>query len=227
MQSIVFCSRCRGIWVGWNPRYLRHCVTCKEWVSRSSKHLILFLLLAFLVAFPTASEVFFWGLPSGRAPESPVVEAGFVPSMDPAVDATESFLEAQGVEPNQRNRVAEAIVKSSRKYDVDPMLVASIMIVESRANPFAISSRDAIGIMQIHLPTWGTTADKEGINLLKIEDNVDFGVRILKDYCRRYGLWGGVKKYKGRSYDTIESAQSVADYLERVQRLYRIARSTP
>ena len=29
--------------------------------------------------------------------------------------------------------------------------------------------------MQIHLPTWGLTADREDINLFKIEDNIDFG----------------------------------------------------
>ena len=73
---------------------------------------------------------------------------------------------------------------SAKKYDLDARLIASVTIVESRGNPFAISGKDAIGIMQIHLPTWGRTADKQGINLFKIEDNVDFGAQILKDYKR-------------------------------------------
>src|SRR5204862_1500354 len=111
---------------------------------------------------------------------------------DPAVANMNAFLEKYKVDVGQRPRIAGAIVTSARKYNVDPRLVASIMIVESRANPFAISGADSIGIMQIHLPTWGNTADKEGINLFKIEDNVDFGVRILKDYIRRFGLWEGV-----------------------------------
>jgi len=94
------------------------------------------------------------------------------------------------------------------------------MIVESRANPFAISTSDSIGIMQIHLPTWGSTADKEDINLFKIEDNVDFGVRILRDYIRHHGLWDGVKRYKGWNSENPVSMQSVDDYVQKVQRLY-------
>ena len=71
-----------------------------------------------------------------------------------------------------------------------PRLVASIIIVESRANPFAISESDSVGIMQIHLPTWGRSPTEQGINLFKIEDNVDLGVRILSGYIapvRRLG----------------------------------------
>ena len=94
------------------------------------------------------------------------------------------------------------------------------MIVESRANPFAISEKDSVGIMQIHLPTWGDTTDRESINLLKIEDNIDFGARILKDYIRQYGLWEGVKRYKGWIPDDPASEQSVHGYLAKVQNIY-------
>jgi hypothetical protein len=104
------------------------------------------------------------------------------------------------------------------------------MIVESRANPFAISGKDAIGMMQIHLPTWGHTADQEGINLFKIEDNIDFGTRILKDYARQFGLWEGVKKYKGWIADDPDSEHSAEEYLAKVQRIYafrQAPQSTP
>ena len=94
------------------------------------------------------------------------------------------------------------------------------MIVESRANPFAISGSDAIGMMQIHLPTWGPRADKEGINLFKIEDNIEFGTRILKDYIRRFGLWEGVKRYKGWNPGSPASAEAVSDYVAKVQGIY-------
>ena len=70
--------------------------------------------------------------------------------------------------------------------------------------------------MQIHLPTWGRQADREGINLFKIEDNVDFGVRILKDYVHRFGLWEGVKRYNGWSPDNPDSSQAADDYVAKV-----------
>jgi soluble lytic murein transglycosylase-like protein len=116
--------------------------------------------------------------------------------------------------------VALSVVRSARRHNLDPRLIASIVIVESRANPFAISSRDSIGIMQVHLPTWGRKADGEGINLFKIEDNVDFGARILKDYVRQSGLWEGVKRYKGWFPDNPQSESSAEEYVAKVQRIY-------
>ena len=221
MQPFAFCSRCRGMRVGWNRPYIVHCLICKEWLSKSSKLLILTGLLSILVfVFLAPSGVVF----SEQNAQKPVLEAGLLTPVtspaDPAVTTLEAFLMRYKVDDDHRGRVAESIVNSSRKYNLDPRLVASIMIVESRANPFAISAADSIGIMQIHLPTWGQTADKEGINLFKIEDNVDFGARILKDYVRRFGLWEGVKRYKGWNPDSPDSLHSVSDYLAKVQRIY-------
>jgi soluble lytic murein transglycosylase-like protein len=178
------------------------------------------LLSVLVLGFPTPGAVVF----SGQNPPPVVQEAGLdlplLPPTDVAVTTMEGFLKRYGVDPRHRDRVAAAIVNSSRKHDIDPRLVASIMIVESRANPFAISNLDAIGIMQIHLPTWGATADQEGINLFKIEDNVDFGARILKDYVRRFGLWEGVKRYNGLNPENPDSLQSAEDYLAKVKRIY-------
>ena len=221
MQSIAFCSRCRGMRVGWNARYILHCLSCKEWLPKSTKLLILTILLSVIVlGFPTPSAYVF----SGRSPAQGIHEAGFdlplLGAIDPAVRSMKTFLKRYNVDEAHCDRIASAIVKSSRKYDLDPKLIASIMIVESGANPFAISHLDSIGIMQIHLPTWGTTAEEEGINLFKIEDNVDFGVRILKNYVRRFGLWEGVKRYNGLSAEKPDSAQAADDYLAKVQNIY-------
>ena len=230
MQAITFCSRCRGMKVGWNGRYLRHCLICKDLVSTSSKLLILTVLLAVLVlAFPTPSA-FVYSSDSGDNIEQGVVEmASFegpvMPLIDPAIRSIEGFLKGNGVDASHRGRVAESIVASAKKYNLDSRLIASIVIVESRANPFAISGSDSIGVMQIHLPTWGRTADREGINLFKIEDNIDFGARILKDYVRQSGVWDGVKRYKGWTADDPESEQAAHDYLTRIQRIYSIQNS--
>ena len=221
MQTIAFCSRCRGMRVGWNARYIAHRLRCKEWASRSSKLLILTVLVSILAfTFQTPSAFVFSELNSNQQ----AVEAGVQPqptlALDPAAQSMAGFLSRYKVADEHRDRVANAIITSSRKYNVDPRLVASIMIVESRANPLAISDRGSIGIMQIHLSTWGHTADREGINLFKIEDNVDFGVRILNDYIHRYGLWEGVKRYKGWNSDSPGSTQAVEDYLKKVRRIY-------
>ena len=223
MQPIAFCNRCRGMKVGWNKRYILHSLICREWISKSCKLLILTAVLSsFIFAFPISTEVVLSNLPEERIP-TPVVEASFVPLPAPAVDSVDKLLARYGVDSKLRTRVAQAIVTSSRKYNVEPRLVASIMIVESRANPFAVSESDSIGIMQIHLPTWGPIADKQGINLFKIEDNVDLGVRILKGYIAQNGMWEGVMRYKGWTQDPL-SQQAADEYVQKIQRIYRITR---
>jgi soluble lytic murein transglycosylase-like protein len=155
--------------------------------------------------------------------EQPVQEPAFqkaVMSVGPAVRSMEVFLKSHGVGEANCLRLASSIVNSAKKYNVNPRLIASVIIVESRGNPFAISEKNAIGIMQIHLPTWGTTADREGINLLKIEDNIDFGTRILKNYILQSGVWDGVKRYNGFVADDRPSEQSAQEYVDKVQRLY-------
>ena len=32
MQPIAFCNRCRGMKVGWNRRYILHCLMCRDWI---------------------------------------------------------------------------------------------------------------------------------------------------------------------------------------------------
>jgi hypothetical protein len=232
MQPITFCSRCRGMVRGWNRRYVLHSLRCKAWISNSSKLLIVTVFL-FVVAFEldSAQRTVF----SGTGELSFLPQTTFIPPtilepvpepISPAVHMMDAFLRKFQVKETHRTRVAESIVRTSRKYKLDPRLIASIMIVESRANPFAVSHADAIGVMQVHLPTWGRDAEKEGINLFRIEDNIDFGVRILKDYVRRFGLWEGVKHYKGWNAEDPQSLQSAHEYVAKVQNIYSRQRET-
>jgi hypothetical protein len=207
--------------MGWNQRYLTHSVICKERGSQSYKSLILMsFVFVLILGYPAPSESLF----SNTVPTQPLRKISLrqskAPSVDPVVVSMEEFLKRYEVDKSQRGRVAQSIVRSARKYDLEPRLIASIMIVESRAKPFAISEKNSIGMMQIHLPTWGQTADREGINLFKIEDNVDFGTRILKAYVRQFGVWPGVKRYNGWIADNPGSEQSAESYLAKVQRIY-------
>jgi soluble lytic murein transglycosylase-like protein len=218
---IAFCTRCRGMRVGWNTRFIFHCLWCKQWFRNSSRLRDLAILTAvLLLALPESTTVLSSARPEQPVRGAPVRASIRVMSAGPAVRSIEGFLERHGVREVNRSRLAESIVTSARKYNLNPTLIASIMIIESRGNPFAISGKDAIGIMQIHLPTWGHTADREGINLLKIEDNIDFGARILKNYICQSGLWEGVKRYNGFVAGNPTSEQFAQEYVAKVQRIY-------
>jgi len=205
--------------VGYNKRYVFHCLLCRSWIARSSKLLVLSaVLLSFIFKYPISTGLF---KDISQPEQGSVSEAAFIPSVaEPGQVASISELLARyGVDAGQRDRVAKAISASSLKYNVDPKLVASVIIVESGANPFAVSGSDAVGIMQIHLPTWGLLAEQQGINLFKIEDNADLGVRILSGYIKSYGEWVGVSHYLGKT-DDPESQRAAAEYVQKVQKVY-------
>jgi soluble lytic murein transglycosylase-like protein len=202
--------------VGWNRRYVRHSLFCRELLAKTIKSTVLTgLLSSFVFAFPVSTAV---------APELPklaptVAEANSLARQAQKAAEIEKMLADHGVDPDRLPRVVQAIVTSSGKYKMDPRLVASIVIVESGANPFAVSDADSVGIMQIHLGTWGELADRENINLFKVEDNVDLGVRILHDYILSSDMWEGVARYRGKT-DAPESQATAAEYVQKVQRIY-------
>ena len=220
MDPIMFCNRCRGLKVGWNRRYILHSLGCQEWISKSTKLLVLTGLLSlFVCAFPVPTAVV------ADSPESESKASASQtdkPTSLKGVDVQITRMLREYVEDKDRlPRVVRAIMTSSQKYKIDPKLVASIVIVESGGDPFAVSTAESVGIMQIHLPTWGRVADRENVNLFKIEDNVDFGVRILRGYIVKGDIWGGVARYLGRG-DSLESQQAADAYVQKVQRIYRL-----
>jgi soluble lytic murein transglycosylase-like protein len=209
--------------VGWNRRYVLHRLFCDELILRSFKLLVFAAILSsFIFAFPIATGIVLSDRSSDSlAADLPVSPAALLPVIDPAVRTIEQFLSNYGVPIRQRNRIAAAVVHSARSYNVDPKLIAAVIIVESSANPFAISERQSVGLMQIHLPTWGPTVDRENLNLFRVEDNVELGVRILKDYISEHGLWAGIMRYRGWTDASPDSQQGADDYVHKVRNIYQ------
>lgn len=221
MKDLVFCSRCRGMEVGWNFPYLRHSLRCAPRPVRLfpvAAMTMACLLVAILVPTGAMAPVRSNQETPNRVEIPDVADEPEAPNPDAAtVAAIEDLLgRHSSVSTAERLRIARAVVASASRQNVDPFLVTGVLIAESSGNPYAISNRQAVGIMQIHVPTWGPTAEAEGLNLFLVEDNIDLGTRILKDYTRRYGLWEGVLRYLGANESTPDSMA----YLERVRGVY-------
>jgi soluble lytic murein transglycosylase-like protein len=203
--------------MGWNKHYVAHKLYCKGWLHKSSRLAGVAVVAVMMFGFPKP------GASVGSVPAQPrqeVADVPVVPAVDAELPSMIAFLKLHQVNEANRERLADSIVASARKHGLNPRLLASIVVVESRGNPFAISGQDAVGIMQIHLPTWGNTADRENINLLKIEDNIDFGARILKDYVQRFGVSEGIRRYNGFIPGEPTWEKSSQEYLDRVQQVY-------
>ena len=217
---IVICIRCGGMKLGWNKRYINHWLWCRQGLRKSSRiggvvAVVATLALGFPEPSASGSTV-----PAATRPVVMPSMAEVEMQIERQIRSMDSFLERHQVNEENRGRLAESLVRSAKKHGLNSRLLASVMIVESRGNPFAISGQDAVGIMQIHLPTWGETADRENINLLKIEDNVDFGARILKEYVSRFGVEGGVRRYNGYIPGEPAWEESSQRYLEKIHQVY-------
>jgi soluble lytic murein transglycosylase-like protein len=81
--------------------------------------------------------------------------------------------QAAGTDADVRGLVAEA----ARTFDVNPLLVDSVIEVESNYNPFAVSPKGAQGLMQL-MPG---TARRFGVtDSFDPKQNIEGGVRYLK-----------------------------------------------
>jgi len=58
-----------------------------------------------------------------------------------------------GLWGDDRRRVLAAIVREARRHGLDPLMVAAVIEIESRFDPFAISQAGAYGLMQLMPPT--------------------------------------------------------------------------
>jgi soluble lytic murein transglycosylase-like protein len=79
--------------------------------------------------------------------------------------------------PADRPDLVGYAAQMARRYDVDPLLVHSVIQVESGYNPYAISSKGARGVMQL-MPR--TARRLEVANSFDPFQNIDGGVRYLR-----------------------------------------------
>lgn len=120
--------------------------------------------------------------------------------------------------------IYEAVINSSKEFDVDPQLVVAIIHHESGFDQFAESPAGAIGFMQL-MP--GTAKNMGVKDIYGISDNIRGGVKYLKKCLNKTkndiplalasynaGL-GNVLKYKG-----IPPFKETRNYVDKVLTTY-------
>jgi soluble lytic murein transglycosylase-like protein len=96
-----------------------------------------------------------------------------------------NFARGRGFTPQE---IDAAIDQAASRHNVDPNLVRAVIKVESNFNPNAVSRKGAMGLMQL-MPQ--TARQLKVSNPFDPEQNVDAGVRHLKELMENYG--GDVK----------------------------------
>lgn len=99
---------------------------------------------------------------------------------------------------NASPSLIEEVTRAATVSNVSPSLVASVVAQESQCYRYAISSRGAVGLMQIHVSAWKNQYDFGGKdNLFNVKDNLRVGSEILSTLVKKYGAEKGVELYQG------------------------------
>jgi soluble lytic murein transglycosylase-like protein len=109
--------------------------------------------------------------------------------------------------------------RAGKRHHVDPVLILSVMAIESRYNPVAESVVGAKGLMQIipkyHLEKLLDHGGEEA--LLDPEVNIHVGAQILREYYRRLGdQQAALQKYAG-AFDEPTSRYAAKVFEERMR----------
>jgi soluble lytic murein transglycosylase-like protein len=127
------------------------------------------------------------------------------------------------IEPSPK--LKELIHKVSEQHGVDPELVQAVAKAESNFNPYAVSSRGALGVMQL-IPE---TAKRFGVvNAFDAEQNIQGGVKFLKFLLGMFpdNLPHVLAAYNAGEnavvkYNGIPPYPETQDYVKRITKLYK------
>lgn len=139
-------------------------------------------------------------------------------------------LQSEAKEDNDRGGIdmytgkyALEINASALKYGISPLLVASVIQVESNFNPNAKSGPGAGGLMQL-MPD---TARSLGVkNVFNPSDNIEGGTKYLAQQIKTFGtLELGLAAYNAgpgnvRKYNGIPPFQETQNYVKKVIAIY-------
>jgi len=178
--------------------------------------------------------------PPAWAPEDPwrrVAELPAVRGQEAAnAEMLAAFLNRAGVRlsPAKMYEIAESVATESQRHGLDPALLMSVIMVESRFRSDAVSEKGAIGLMQLLPSTAESLADELNVpwggdvHLLDPGRNIELGAhylsQLLQDFDGDMGL--ALTAYnKGPGYvqnmidsGVMESTESgaLSSYFEKV-----------
>jgi SLT domain-containing protein len=161
--------------------------------------------------------------PAGAAIHQQYSDNGVVfisrPHQKPSEDSS-GPINAPRLRPVSSHEIDGLVQDVSRRYDMDPSLIATVVGVESGFNKMAVSPKGARGLMQL-MPD---TARQYGVrDVHDARENLEGGVAYLSDLARRYN---GDMRLALAAYnagpEAVERASGVPNYRETRDYLQRI-----
>jgi soluble lytic murein transglycosylase len=132
--------------------------------------------------------------------------------------------ESPALVADQRRHVEAAIVREAHRNGLDPLLVAAVIQVESRFDPFAVSGAGACGLMQLMPPTAQWLAGESSIRAAHLFNpvlNIELGTAYLAH------LMDGFSGDLTQALIAYNAGPSVAKSLKRGSKAWRRLEAYP
>ncbi len=102
-----------------------------------------------------------------------------------------SILRNRGVSLGQGLDIAEVTIRQSKKLNLSMSLILAVMKKESEFTPYALSSKNAMGLMQVHPITWDEYVGKLNLKVsaraaFDPATNIIVATHVLKDLYEYY-----------------------------------------
>ncbi len=137
-----------------------------------------FLILLALLPVPAYPDIYRY------VDEDGVIHFTDVPMDEEAVVVQREAVQTGSSSSYSRREIRRIAEEAARRHSLDPQLVKAVIQVESGWDPFAVSRRGAMGLMQL-MPA---TVKEMGVrNPYDPEENINAGVRYLKALIDRFG----------------------------------------
>lgn len=109
----------------------------------------------------------------------------------------------------------DQIIATANRYGVPPNIALAIAWQESRFNPTAVGAAGEVGMFQV-MPA--TAAGTGCTNISQVQNNIDCGIRILRDEYNRFGSWDKAIAAYNAGATNVQAGFIPTGYVSGVQR---------
>lgn len=168
--------------------------TIRRKQKQSEQRRIMVILLIFVLAIFSLGTIFGCFLCSAFTPDT-VNAAEETTVTEPTATQTESpavalcTLEIKSAEHTLDAELQATMLEMCEKYELPFALALAVAEQESRFNPYAVSSTNDYGLMQINKVNFDWLR-KKGIEPLDHKGNIEAGVLILSEAVKKHGDYG-------------------------------------